>query len=338
MKALCLINTRNHARFIDECARACLAQDVPPGWDYEVHAVDAGSTDGTAERLAAYGEAVTLHRRENIGQSGAFNLCLELDADVFLFCDGDDRIKPVRLRRVLQAFEAHPGAVMVGNAITEIDADSRTLREVYVGEDLCLDAREDADAERLHGLRCLLGTSRLAVRKAALAQVLPFDRTVLFEADEYLFNLLPALGQACILGERLTDYRLHGANNYQNGAVSLERVRRFRQVHDDLLASMRAARGRLGLSGRYVELCEDSLDALCRQSLALEQALGSRRQAVELILKNPLALGLVNAPAPKRMAYAAAAFLLGLQSSLSAYARLRGLLPKPGGPQSVRLA
>ena len=135
MKAVCLVNTRDHARFIDECVLSCLAQEVPPGCRYEVHAVDAGSTDGTLERLSAYGGRVTTHPRGNIGQSGAFELCLALDADVFLFCDGDDRLKPGRLRRVMDVFGAHPEVVMVGNSITEVDAEGSAIREVFVGED-----------------------------------------------------------------------------------------------------------------------------------------------------------------------------------------------------------
>ena len=97
MKAICLVDTRNHTRFIDECVRSCLAQKVPAGWTYAVHAVDAGSTDDTLEKLKAYGDRITLHAHDNIGQSGAFDLCLGLDADVFIFCDGDDRIGPDRL-------------------------------------------------------------------------------------------------------------------------------------------------------------------------------------------------------------------------------------------------
>ena len=40
------------------------------------------------------------------------------------------------------------------------------------------------------------------------------DRLV-FEADEYMFTLLPALGEVAILPDALTFYRIHGNNLYQ---------------------------------------------------------------------------------------------------------------------------
>ncbi len=337
MKAICLIDTRNHARFIDECVRSCLAQEIPPGCDYEVHVVDAGSTDGTLEKLAAYGDRITLHPRDNIGQSGAFDLCLDLDADAFMFCDGDDRIKANRLSKAVEVFDAHPEVVMVGNAITEVDAAGNRIREVFVGEDQYLDARIDSDADRLYGARCLLGTSRMAVRKAALAKILPFDRVVLFEADEYIFNLLPLFGKVCILSERLTDYRLHGANNYQSDRSSMEKTTRFRLVHEELLSSLLSVRARLALTGRYIDLCENGLRTLCQRNLTFEEALHSRAKAVDIILHDPQAFGMVSASTPKRMFYAFIVLAFGLRQSLLCHQRLRRFLSKSASVQNAHL-
>jgi len=210
MKAICLVDTRNHQRYIDECVQSCLAQSVPDGVDFTLHVIDSGSTDGTLERLRRYGDRITVHARGNVGQSGAFDLCLQLDAEILMFCDGDDRLKPNRLRRVAEVFSRHAGVVLVGNSITEVDAAGRPIRDVFIGEDRLFDGRTDsAEAEQLHRARPLMGTSRMAVRKAALTRVLPFARLVLFEADELIFNTLPQLGQVFIIAERLTDYRLN---------------------------------------------------------------------------------------------------------------------------------
>ena len=121
---------------------------------------------------------------------------------------------------MLNVFEAHPDVILVGNSITEVDEAGVPIREVFVGEDQYFDARTEPDADRLCSVRCLMGTSRMAVRRTALAKILPFEKVVLFEADEFLFNLLPALGRVCILSHRLTDYRLHGENNYQSTQIS----------------------------------------------------------------------------------------------------------------------
>lgn len=327
MKVVCLINTRNHSRFIDECVQSCLEQKVPAGCDYHVHAVDAGSTDDTLNKLRRYQDTITLHPRENIGQSGAFNLCMELGADVFMFCDGDDRLHPDRLRNVVNVFDEYPDVVMVGNSINEVDAEGNLIRRVYVGTDQYLDVSK-VDAERLYGVRCLLGTSRLAVRKNALEKILPYDRMVLFEADEYIFNLLPSFGRVCILSACLTDYRLHGNNNYQSSKPSLERTRRYRQVHEELLASMTAMRQKYKLTGHYLDCCEKGVRDLCEQTLLLEKALESRSKAISLILRQPKTLGLVRASKLKRFVYALVVGMLGLRVSLTGYSYLRHILDR----------
>lgn len=324
MKVVCLINTRNHVQFIDECVQSCLAQRVPLDCAYEVHAVDAGSTDGTLAKLQTYGR-LTIYARENIGQSGAFNLCIDIDADIFMFCDGDDRLHPERLPQIVERFTAHPDVVLVGNSINEVDADGNLIRRVYVETDQYMDA-SGADAERLYGARCLLGTSRLAVSRNALVKILPFDRTVLFEADEYIFNLLPNFGKVCILSAPLTDYRLHGANNYQSSKPSLERTQIYRQVHEELLSCMMEMRNKHKLVGRYIELCEKGLQALCKRTMSLENALKSRSRAVNVILREPQTLGLIRASGIKRSFYALLVLLFGLRPSLTTHYYLRGLM------------
>lgn len=328
MKVICLINTRNHSGFIDECVQSCLAQEVPAGCNYEVHAIDAGSTDGTLAKLQAYQDRLTLYPRENIGQSGAFNLCMALDADVFMFCDGDDRLHPQRLQQIVNVFTTHQDVVMVGNSINEVDASGNLIRRVFVESDQYLDVSKPGDAERLYGARCLLGTSRLAVRKARIIKILPFERTVLFEADEYIFNLLPNFGKVCILSALLTDYRLHGANNYQSSKPTLERTKIYRQVHEDLLTCMIAMRNKHKLGGRYIDLCESGLRDLCNRTLSLEGALISRSKAVNVILREPKTLGLVRATGLKRSFYAAIVLPFGLLAVLSARYSLRGLVGK----------
>src|SRR5262245_20744622 len=52
-------------------------------------------------------------------------------------------------------------------------------------------------------------------RWAALA-LLKIPEALILEADEYMFTLLPTLGEVTILPESLTYYRIHGGNLYQD--------------------------------------------------------------------------------------------------------------------------
>jgi hypothetical protein len=65
-----------------------------------------------------------------------------------------------------------------------------------------------------HEFCCCLGTSRLAMKRSAALGLLGIPETLVFEADEYLFTLLPAVGEIMILPDALTYYRIHGANMY----------------------------------------------------------------------------------------------------------------------------
>jgi len=203
-------------------------------------------------------------------------------------------------------------------------------REVSVGEDQYLDARTETDAGRLYSVRCLMGTSRLAVRRSPLARILPFERRVLFEADELLFNVLPALGRVCILSERLTDYRLHGENNYQNAHLSLEKITRYRLVHEALRACMHGIYSKLELVGPYVTLSASAVEEHCERVKRFEEALLSRKQALNVVLGSPHILGFVNPSLAKRLAFALPVLAFGLRPSLLAMARLRRLGPRRG--------
>jgi len=77
----------------------------------ELIVVDDGSTDGTAGRLAAYGDAITVISQENRGVSAARNHGVaSARGEYIAFLDSDDRWLPGKLEAQLAFFTAHRDA------------------------------------------------------------------------------------------------------------------------------------------------------------------------------------------------------------------------------------
>lgn len=96
------------ARWLPEMLDSVWAQDLA---DFEVVVVDDGSTDATAEVLAAQGDPrlrVVRHAR-NQGQVRALSHALALSrGHLVKFADADDVLRAGALRRLAEALEEHP--------------------------------------------------------------------------------------------------------------------------------------------------------------------------------------------------------------------------------------
>src|SRR3954447_25406386 len=96
----------NEERYIAEALDAVLAQTRSP---LEVIVVDDGSTDGTHEVVAGYGDTVRLIEQENRGCPGAFDTGFrEARGEFVALCPADDVWEPHKLQWQQDALRAHP--------------------------------------------------------------------------------------------------------------------------------------------------------------------------------------------------------------------------------------
>ena len=100
----CIVPVFNGERYLRETLESIFTQTYRP---LEVIVADDGSTDGTAESVARYGDRIEYLKQENAGASAARNLGLEAARGEFIaFLDADDLWHAEKLQRQMACFQA----------------------------------------------------------------------------------------------------------------------------------------------------------------------------------------------------------------------------------------
>lgn len=90
----------NAEKTIQKCMNSLLNQNYP---DIEIIAVDDGSTDSTADIVAAMDVKIKLIKKENGGVSSARNCGIENASGTYIaFCDSDDTYEPNAIKQLVE--------------------------------------------------------------------------------------------------------------------------------------------------------------------------------------------------------------------------------------------
>lgn len=101
-----VVRTLNSARYVEAAIASVLTQSEPPG---QVVVIDGGSTDGTLDLLAAFGDRVRVMRQQRSGLGGAAQDGVDaLTLPIVAFQDSDDLWPQERLRAMRAALAQHP--------------------------------------------------------------------------------------------------------------------------------------------------------------------------------------------------------------------------------------
>lgn len=97
----------NQGRYLEETIRSVLEQDYP---DLQYVVIDGGSTDSSVEVLRRYDDRLDhWESGPDRGQAHALNKGFALcDGEIFAYLNSDDLYRPGTLRRVAEAYRAHP--------------------------------------------------------------------------------------------------------------------------------------------------------------------------------------------------------------------------------------
>jgi glycosyltransferase involved in cell wall biosynthesis len=138
-KVSALMGAYNYSRYIVEAIDSAMQQDYPPEL-LELVVVDDGSTDNTAELVAAcmerYPGRIKFIQQENAGATAATNRArLEASGDLIALLDADDVWLPHKTRRQVELMLRRPELGMVFSRMRIIDANGTTLQGNYGHQD-----------------------------------------------------------------------------------------------------------------------------------------------------------------------------------------------------------
>jgi glycosyltransferase involved in cell wall biosynthesis len=243
-----VIPAYNAARYVGQAVESVLAQTFD---DLEVVVVDDGSTDDTAEVLAALGDPVRCIRQSNSGVSVARNTGVAESAGLYVaFLDADDTWLPEKLAKQLAGLAAVQRARMSYTAGLVTDQQLNPIEVRRPGAGI---SRESLLVE---GNLVGVGSSTVLCERELFRRAGGFDPSLSQCADWDMWIRLAALTEFDYVDEPLVAYRQHG-QSMSNDPHLLEddsiRVLEKGFAMPDLPEAV-AAQRRKGLARNYMVL------------------------------------------------------------------------------------
>jgi glycosyltransferase involved in cell wall biosynthesis len=126
MRISILTPSYNQGRFLERNIQSVLDQDVA---DVEHIVMDAGSADDTVAILNRYNERVQWRSEKDNGQADALNKALkQATGDIVGWLNVDEYYEPRIFRKIIDAFERSPDAMVVYGDFRRVTADGATIR------------------------------------------------------------------------------------------------------------------------------------------------------------------------------------------------------------------
>ena len=177
LRVSAIIPTYNRAALVTEAVDSVLAQTYQ---NVEVIVVDDGSTDGTQERLAQYGDKIRVIYQQNAGPSAARNLGIaSATGSLIAFLDSDDLWLPTKLERQVTLLEQSGHSVSCCLCNISMRWQERELGSFEIAslnpplvEGLWLNADE------VLATRFLLFNQGIIVRREVLERIGGFDESL----------------------------------------------------------------------------------------------------------------------------------------------------------------
>lgn len=201
-----LIPVLNGARFIGGALESLSVQSFR---NFEIVAVDNGSTDGTAAILADWAgrePRLRVATMERPGLATALNRAAGLArAPLLARLDADDVAFPERLERQMAAMADRPGLVLLGSSAVLIDASGRSIGDIRP-------PHLDRDIRRLQQTSAALIASTTILRADVFRRVGGYREGLNVSEDFDLWLRMSEAGEVANLPEPLVGYRIHAGS------------------------------------------------------------------------------------------------------------------------------
>ncbi|WP_247383475.1 MULTISPECIES: glycosyltransferase [unclassified Bradyrhizobium] len=232
-----VINNYNYACFLKEAIESALNQTYSL---IEIVVVDDGSSDGSREIIASYGDRVVSVLKENGGQASALNAGVSASrGDVLCFLDSDDYFYPDKVAQVIDFFCTHgmnskPTLLHHGVAVKNLAGDD--LPASFLARRLHQSPMNLYNsAKRYRFLEYLGGpTTGISINRMLADRLFPIpEKGVRVSADDFIVYGSFLIADAYSMDMRLSAYRLHGSNYWYDS--DRLKTREFRDVLDKYL-------------------------------------------------------------------------------------------------------
>lgn len=220
-----LVLTYQQRALLDQAVACAFAQEGPP---IEIVLSDDGSTDGSFERLtdlaAAYRgphRVIVRPRSANLGIARHYNALMRFaSGELLVTAAGDDASTPDRVRRLVDAWDAHGRrADLIASHLVDMDA-AGGLHEVLRVDDLARwRGLDDWAAKRPY----VVGASHAFTRRM-MERFGPLIDGLVYEDQAMVFRAL-AMGGAITVDAPLVHYRRGGASGKPRFADAGEMTR-----------------------------------------------------------------------------------------------------------------
>ena len=203
-----LLTCYQHRAYIEAAVAGIRAQTFR---DFEIIAIDDGSTDGTREWLAEQTDLLAVFNETNLGTYGTLNRALALATGEFVAVLNDDDVwMPEKLARQVALLEENPAVALVHTGGRFINGAG----EVTIGNPLGFAFPRFATGDILLGLvyeNKIIASAALA-RAAVIRELGGFDESYFGSGDWNMWFRVAEQHQVGYVDGELTDYRVHGTN------------------------------------------------------------------------------------------------------------------------------
>lgn len=207
-----LLTCYNHLPYLEECVRGIWSQTFT---DYEVIALDDGSTDGTREWLM---ESVgndprvkLVFNENNLGTYATLNVGLKNATGEFIAVLNDDDLwAPTKLQAQIELLNQRSDVGLVHSDGDFIDAKGERMEGAPLGFEFPRTETGDVLLSLMYANKII--ASAVLARKACFEELGGFNDRYFGSGDWEMWIRIAEKWKVGFLSEKLTFYRVHGAN------------------------------------------------------------------------------------------------------------------------------